>query len=248
MKVFKDVRYAEYPPCELDIFLPESDEFSVMVYFHGGGLEAGSRHVPEHIAEYLTARNIGFVSVEYRMYPDARYPDFLVDCAASVAWVKKHISEYGGRCTGIYAGGSSAGGYISMMLCFDKKYLNMFGMEPTDLKGYFHDAGQPTCHYNVCRERGMDTRRIVVDESSMLYHIGTAKEYAPMIFIISDNDIENRYEQTMLAISTIKHFGYKDPIVKKMHGTHCHYVQALDENGESMLGKMIYEFIETAEK
>lgn len=247
MRTFKDVSYAEHKDCLVDIFLPDEDEFTVMVYFHGGGLEAGSRHVPVCIAEYLTARNIAFVSVEYRMYPDAKYPDFLVDCAAAVAWVKEHISEYG-KCKGIYAGGSSAGGYISMMLCFDKKYLNQFGMDPMDLDGYIHDAGQPTCHFNVCRERGLDTRRIIVDESAMLYHIGTSPEYAPMMFIVSDDDIENRYEQTMLAISTMKHFEYKAPVLKVMHGTHCHYVEQVDENNESVFGKMIYEFISQNQK
>lgn len=243
MRIYKDIRYAEHEPCLLDMFLPDTDEFPVMVYFHGGGLEAGSRHVPQFIAEYLTAHNVAFVSVEYRMYPDAKYPEFLYDCAASVRWVKDHISDYGSKCTGIFAGGSSAGGYISMMLCFDKKYLNEYGMEPTDLAGYIHDAGQPTCHFNVCRERGLDTRRIIVDESAMLYHIGLAEKYAPMVFYISDDDIQNRYEQIMLAVSTMKHFEYDEPELRVFHGTHCHYVEALDENNESVLGQMIYEFI-----
>ena len=48
-----------------------------------------------------------------------------------------------------------------------------------------------------------------------------------MLFVVSDNDMENRYEQTQLVISTLKHFRYDMSKVqlKVMHGTHCHYIR-----------------------
>ena len=55
---------------------------------------------------------------------------------------------------------------------------------------------------------GEDSRRVIVDESAPLYHIGTQKEHSPMRFIVSDNDMENRLEQTELVLSTLKHFEY----------------------------------------
>ena len=143
----------------------------------------------------------------------------------------------------IYIGGSSAGGYISQMLCFDSKYLGKHNLKPMDFGGFIHDAGQPTVHFNILKERGLDTRRIVVDESAMLYHIGTGTEYPPMLFIVSDGDMENRYEQTMLVISTMKHFQYKAPDLKVMNGSHCEYVTKIDENGDSVLGQIVMEYI-----
>lgn len=50
-----------------------------------------------------------------------------------------------------FHGGSSAGGYISQMLCFDKTWLSKHGIKATDISGFIHDAGQPTCHFNVLR-------------------------------------------------------------------------------------------------
>jgi len=243
MKKYTDIKYGEYSDNLLDIHLPDCTEFPVFVYFHGGGIETGSK---ENFiaAEYLTNRGIAFVSANYRMYPEAEFPQFIEDAAACVAWVKNNISDYG-KANGIYVGGSSAGGYLSMMLCFDKKYLAKHNIHPCEITGFIHDAGQPTCHYNVLRERGIDTRRVIVDEASPIFHAGTEEKYAPMLFIVSDNDIENRYEQTKLMISTLKYFGHTEPDVQliEMHGSHCEYVNKEDEKGESIFGKIIYEYI-----
>ena len=112
------------------------------------------------------------------------------------------------------------------------------------LVGFVHDAGQPTCHFNVLRERGIDTRRIIVDDSAALYHIGEDEQYPHMLIIVSENDIENRYNQTMLLVSTLKHFGHYEKVqVKVMECTHCSYVGGVDKNGNNIFGKIVAEYI-----
>ena len=59
-----------------------------------------------------------------------------------------------------------------MMLCFDDKYLSACGVPADIIKGYVHDAGQPSTHFNVQRERGLDPRRVIIDEATPIYHIG----------------------------------------------------------------------------
>ena len=243
MKEFLDIYYtAEKNPMQmLDIYLPDAESFPVFIYFHGGGLEAGNRTASEKARRFLAEHGVCVVSVEYRMYPEVTYPAFIEDCAAAVAWVKKNIANYG-NAEGLYVGGSSAGGYLSMMLCFDKKYLGAVGIDPLEIAGWFHDAGQPTKHFNVLKYGGEDSRRVIVGESAPLYHIGTQKEHSPMRFIVSDNDMENRYEQTMLVLSTMKHFGYSRYDHKVMHGTHCHYCNTVDGK-EGGLGALVLDFI-----
>ncbi len=245
MKVIRDVPYARYEETKLNIYLPESDTFSVLVYFHGGGLRMGDKETGEFFVKELVDKNIALVSANYRMYPSAVYPEFIRDAAAAVAWVKNHIGEYG-TCEDIYVGGSSAGGYLSMMLCFDKKYLAPHMIDPTDLAGFIHDAGQPTVHFNVMRERGADRRRIAIDEAAPLWHVGAADRYAPMLFIVSDKDIKVRYEQTMLMLAALKSFEYDPSILdhKVMHGSHCAYVKKTDEDGGNEFGRIIADFIE----
>ncbi len=245
MKLIKDICYgkSKHPEQYLDLYLPDSDEFKVFVYMHGGGMERGDKKSASIVGEYVASQGIAFVSVNYRMYPQAMYPQFICDAAEAVGWIYNNINQYG-KCEGIYIGGSSAGGYLSMMLCFDSRFLSPYKLPSDVIKGYVHDAGQPTTHYNVLRERGIDSRRVIIDEAAPLYHIGNADSYPPMMFIVSDNDMKNRYEQTQLTISTLKHFVYDESKIyyRLMNGTHCHYSKT------EAFGKMVCEFIRETEK
>ncbi len=245
MRVINDVCYSKsgHPQQYLDIYLPERESFKVVIYIHGGGLLEGDKSTKNIVGEYLAKKGIAFVSVNYRLYPQAVYPEFIRDAAEAVAWVYNNISEYG-YCEGLYIGGSSAGGYISMMLCFNKIYLSPYDIPENMIKGYIHDAGQPTAHFNVLEERGIDSRKVIIDETAPLFYVGDADYYPPMIVIVSDNDMENRYEQTQLLLSTLRHFGYDEKKIfyKLMHGEHCYYSKTEE------LGEIIYEFIKEVEK
>lgn len=231
--------------CALDLYLPDDVVKAVFIYFHGGGLEAGDKKDAAVFADYLAERGIALISANYRMYPAAKYPEFIEDTALAVKWAFDHMPEYT-PCRKFFVGGSSAGGYLSMMLCCDGQYLEKHGIDPMMISGYIHDAGQPTCHFNVLRERGIDSRRVIIDDSCPLYHIGTQPDYPPMLFLVSDQDMENRYEQTMLTLSTLKHFGHKNKIhLKVLHGGHCHYVGKKPDGGGLSLGEMAAEFIES---
>ena len=243
MKTYLDICYNEKNKQYLDIYLPEAEEFAVVLYFHGGGLVSGDKSDQRTFFDYMVSHGIAVVSANYRMHPAFKYPDFLMDAADAVAWVFKNMGKYG-KIKGIYVGGSSAGGYISQMLCFDERWLSKHGIQSIDISGFIHDAGQPTCHFNVLRERGLDTRRVIIDDSAPLYHIDDTKQFPPMLIIVSDNDMQNRYEQTMLLISTLKHFGHSEKVeFKIMNGTHCAYVDAVDANGKSIFGKTVKDFI-----
>lgn len=230
---------------QLDLLLPDGECKATFIYFHGGGIVEGNRKDIGNFSEYLTQNGIAVASVEYRMYPAAQYPDFIEDCADSVLWIKNNAANYG-LSDKIFVGGSSAGGYLSMMLCFCDKFFKKRGLSQSDIAGYIHDAGQPTAHFNVLKYSGIDSRRIIVDETAPLYYIGVAKEYPPMTFIVSDNDMQNRLEQTMLVLSTLKHFGYDQSKIEHciMHGGHCEYLGLFDNDGKPVLGKLIKKFVE----
>ena len=243
MKKIEDIAYGNLDSAnKLNLNLPDDATSSVFVYFHGGGLERGDKNAADLFAPYLTSRGIAVVSANYRMYPNAAYPDFICDAAEAVAWANRYMKEEIG-CDRLYVGGSSAGGYLSMMLCFDKRYLVKVGLDNSKVAGYFHDAGQPTAHFNVLKYTNIDSRRVIVDETAPLYYVGLEKEYPRMRFVVSDNDMKGRYEQTMLMLSTLSHFGYQnfDHIV--MHGNHCEYCNKLDNDGESVFAQMIFDFV-----
>lgn len=242
MKSCYDIQYKEN--LYIDLHLPKTDSFDLFVYFHGGGLVSGSRKGMEVFARTLSKNNVATASVEYRLYPSAKFPDFIEDCAYAIRWLKDNIAKWG-KCKRIFVGGSSAGGYISMMLCFDERYLKAVGVEPTDIAGYVHDAGQPTAHFNVLKEFGKDSRRLIVDETAPMFFVGTAEKYSPMLFIVSDDDMFCRYEQTMLMVKTLAHFGHKSNVhLEVVHGKHCEHTLKADENGEGVFGNIINAFID----
>ena len=241
MKSIYDIEYKD--GLFIDLHLPEEESFDLFIYFHGGGLVEGDRKNEEVFARTLAKVGVATASVEYRMYPNAVFPDFIDDCAEAVARLKEDASKYG-ECKRLFVGGSSAGGYLSMMLCFDGRYLERVGMKPTDIAGYIHDAGQPTAHFNVLNYGGADGRRVIVDERAPMYFVGCEESYSPMLFIVSDNDIFARLEQTMLMVKTLNHFGHTDNVfLEVMHGGHCEYVYKADDDGDGVFGKIILPFI-----
>jgi dipeptidyl aminopeptidase/acylaminoacyl peptidase len=231
----------------LDLYMPDGECTALFLFFHGGGFIEGSRKdiTTEHpFVKDMIEAGFGVASAEYRMYPDARYPDFIEDAASAVAFVKGGLMEYGGYGK-LIVGGCSAGAYMTQMLCFNGAFLKAVGVSNDDITAYVHDAGQPTVHFNVLRERGYDHRRIIVDKEAPLYYVGLEKSYPPMEIIVSDNDIENRYEQTKMLLGTLRHFGYDMSKVhlKNTSGEHVWYVNATDENGESECANLIIPFI-----
>ena len=247
MKTIIDISYtsSDSNAHKLDLYLPDNSNFSTLVFFHGGGIINGDKSDVAKLAGYFTSRGICYVSANYRMYPEARFPDFIEDAASAVAWVKHNIKYYGGNDT-IFVGGSSAGAYLSMMLCYDDNYLKKHGIAPTDISAYVHDAGQPTTHFSIMAERGFDNKKCVIDEAAPIYHIGTAKEYSPQLIFVSDNDIKGRYEQTMLLLATLESFGYDMTRVKleSMRGyTHTQCLSQFDEEHNTLFGDLIYNFL-----
>lgn len=239
MKTMFDLTYGAHNQ-KLDLYLPEGSGFPVFIFLHGGGLKKGDKSSMAVAAEYLTEHGVAVVSANYRMFPEARYPDFIEDAADAVAWAKENIGQYGGNGR-LYVGGSSAGGYLSMMLCFDPQWLGAHDIFPMDIAGFVHAAGQPTAHFNVLESRGIDPRRVIVDETAPIWHIGLAEQYPPMVFIISDDEMKNRPEQTTLVLSTMKHFDYdmsKVDLQVLSGGYHTFYIRRLDEQGVSVFGQL----------
>jgi len=231
----------------LDIFAPEDGCRATVMWMHGGGLEGGSRKDLDGVAAELAGQGVGFVSVEYRMYPDAAFPDFVEDTAAAAAWLMKNAGAYG-LSRRVFIGGSSAGGYLSMMLCFAREYLAAAGLSPEDFAGFLFDAGQPTTHFNILKYRGEDSRLCRLDEAAPIWHIRDARPGRPILVVCADDDMPARLEQNNLMLATMRHFEYDMSLVrvKLMEGYgHCGY-DGEQKNGRWVLAGLIADFVNDA--
>ena len=111
---------------KLDVYHPDGlQDCPVVVWFHGGGLEAGQKEIPEKLKQ----KGYVVISVNYRLLPNVTVDKTLDDAAEAVAWVFRHIHEYGGDPQKIVVAGHSAGGYLAMMLCLNKAWLARYDVD-----------------------------------------------------------------------------------------------------------------------
>ncbi|GJE38803.1 alpha/beta hydrolase [Methylobacterium persicinum] len=128
----RDVVFGTNARNRLDVYVPKvaADAAPVLVFFYGGSWDSGSKDDYAFVGHALAAQ--GFVTVlpDYRLYPQVRFPEFLNDGAAAIAWVRDNIASYGGDPRRIVLAGHSAGAYNAVMLGLDPRYLENVGVDP----------------------------------------------------------------------------------------------------------------------
>jgi acetyl esterase len=101
-----------YSPVQAAALLPG------LIYFHGGGLVAGSLETHDSIARALTHFGAArVVSVDYRLAPEHRFPAALEDALAAVRHVGAHAAEFGIDASRLGLCGDSAGGTLAAATC-----------------------------------------------------------------------------------------------------------------------------------
>ena len=137
------VRYAAGDRHELDIYAPKGQSAApVVVFIYGGGWKAGDRQQYRFVAAALAAKGFLVVVPDYRLFPEARFPDFLRDNAEAVAWTRSNIARYGGDPSRMFLMGHSAGAYNVVMLTLDRQWLAEQGLDPDrDIAGTIGLAG-----------------------------------------------------------------------------------------------------------
>ena len=134
--------YGPGPRQRLDLYRPHGEgPFPVIVFFYGGGWDAGDRGDYLFVGQRLAAAGYLVVIPDYRLYPEVAFPDFLDDNARAVAWTGEAIAAHGGDPGRIALMGHSAGAYNAMMLVLDTDYLDAAGWPASRLAGAIGLAG-----------------------------------------------------------------------------------------------------------
>ena len=201
--------------CKLDVYYPVGKKgFPTIVWFHGGGLEGGGKHVPEMFM------NQGFavVAVNYRLSPKAQNPAYTEDAAAAVAWAYKHIEEYGGSPRRVFVTGHSAGGYLTLMVGLDKSYLQEYGVDADSIAAYLPISGQTVTHFTIRKERSLPEGIPVIDQYAPCNK--ARKDTPPFVLITGDRNLEmaDRYEENALLASVLKNIGNKKVSLYELQG------------------------------
>ena len=201
--------------CRLDVYYPaELKDFPTVVWFHGGGLTAGNRFVPEGLKE----KGVAVVAVNYRLSPQVKAPAYIEDAAAAVAWTFKNIEGYGGSAKQIFVSGHSAGGYLTSMVGLDKRWLAAYDIDANSIAGLIPFSGHTITHFTVRAERGIEGTQPVVDDLAPLYHV--RKDAPPLLLITGDRDLEmlGRYEENAYLWRMMQVVGHPDTTLYEMDG------------------------------
>ncbi len=140
----RDLAYAPGPRHDLDIYVPHNPapHRPVVVFIYGGGWDTGEKSQYRFVGSALASHGYLVIIPNYRIYPEAHYPDFLQDSAQAVRWAKDHAAGYGADPNQLFLMGHSAGAYNAAMLAIDPRWLAAVGMDPhRDLKGFVGLAG-----------------------------------------------------------------------------------------------------------
>jgi acetyl esterase/lipase len=87
----------------------------VLVHLHGGAFTSGRKDRESLPLIYrFASRGWLCLSANYRIGPEASFPDHLIDVKRILAWVQAHAEEYGGDPALVIVSGDSAGGHQAL--------------------------------------------------------------------------------------------------------------------------------------
>jgi acetyl esterase/lipase len=126
----------------LDVYRPRADVARpIVVFFYGGSWMRGSRTNYRFAGAALAEAGYVAVVPDYRLYPNVKFPLFVDDGAAAVAWAIRNAAGIGGDPTRVFVAGHSAGAHTAAMLAFDRRYLERAGVDPGAVRGFIGLSG-----------------------------------------------------------------------------------------------------------
>ncbi len=103
----------------LDLYrrCPPLEGCPILLQIHGGGWVIGRKEQQALPLMYeLASRGWLCVAPNYRLGPQATFPDHLIDVKRALAWVRKHAADYGGDPRLVAVTGGSAGAHLASLV------------------------------------------------------------------------------------------------------------------------------------
>ena len=126
------VAYGAEQQQQLDVYLPKGNCYAWIVMIHGGGWRRGdkatAKTVDNKVARW-TSRNIGVVSINYRMLPEAPLETQIADVRSAIAFLQRKGSTLGLFGPMILMG-HSAGGHLAALISAQIQTTQKEGIVP----------------------------------------------------------------------------------------------------------------------
>jgi acetyl esterase/lipase len=142
-RVAEGVAYGPNPRQRLDVFRPEGEAtgLPVLVFCYGGAWDSGDRASYDFAGRTFAAAGYLTIVFDYRLVPGTRFPGFVEDTAAAIAWASANAEVHGGDGSRVFLVGHSAGGYNVALAALDPRYLAAHGLNQDVIAGVATLAG-----------------------------------------------------------------------------------------------------------
>lgn len=139
-KVVENIAYGADPLQKLSLYVPpsasEKSPAPILVFFHGGRWSDGHKEQYKFVADAFTEEGYIVALADYRKYPQVKFPAFVEDVAASLAWVYKNVDDYHGDLTRLYVSGHSSGAHMAALVATDAQYLAAHDLQLDIIAGF----------------------------------------------------------------------------------------------------------------
>lgn len=259
---YKTVAGTDKNLLSLDIYAPKGCVTSapVMVYVHGGGWQSGdkSQNLGDKV-KYFNDQGFVFVSVNYRLAPDAMYPAFNEDVADALAWLAQNASKYGGDAKKLSLIGHSAGGSIVSSVATDESYMKDSRIPRTSLRctialdSTAYDIGEAAEAWServdgkerreesAIYENAFGTDPAVYEDASPISHVEEGK-YAPLFFLVTRGDSE-RISLVEEFANALKETGKPAPVIDAGKLSHEEVNDAIGKKSDKVITPKLTAFI-----
>lgn len=233
--LYHDMVYDDSSPdshaTSLDIYTadPVGTSSPVLVYVHGGGYAVGDKAWSKDLdpkPEYFT-QTLGyvFISINYRLLPEGRYPVNVQDMANAIAWVHDNITDFGGDPEHIVIMGHSAGAGLVAQVATEQRFLINAGKHLSSLRGVIaidgssYDLTQSEEREAILIERyGRDWQ-----QASPLAHVAPDEGIPPFLFLHVTGEVGPRTQsewQSNVMATALRAAGVRADVVALSHVEH----------------------------
>lgn len=191
--VVYDPRFGE--ATSMDVFLPtEPGPRPALLFFHGGAWKMFSKRAFRAHARRFAGAGYVTVSANYRLLPDARFPNAVRDAACALAYLQNHADEFGIDRDRIVVMGYSAGAQLA----------GLIGVAPDD-PAFTADCaeGPPTAPRAVISIAGSLDLTARNESAAIVDYLGGTSEEIPEVYALA---------------SPITHVSDGDPPFLLIHG------------------------------
>lgn len=124
MRCSLDLPYGEGARATLDVFGRAGAKAPVLVFVHGGGWRGLDKSHASFVAPSFTEEGAIVIIPDYELCPQVGMARIPLELTAALAWVWRHVAEFGGDPNQIVLAGHEAGAHLAAMLsCCDWKSI-----------------------------------------------------------------------------------------------------------------------------